>query len=547
VAAAAVAVGALVVTSGGADPAEPTAASPSTDATGEPGAHLPEGEVGGLSFSAAEAAGRLEEVTFPAACDLETGRVLLPLSFAPECYADADGTPGHSAPGVTEDAIRVVVYLPRDDDIVMTIAMAAVRSDDTSEQVRATYEALSDMYGSVMQTYGRTVELVFLEGSGSIADDVAARADAVRAMEDLDAFAVWGGPLLSSGWTEEVQARGGICIDCPALEEPGPTVFSVVPSADQTRQVLVEYLTKKLAGRPAVHAGDDAFYDRERVFGYLHLDTGTPAAKAGLDDLRRRLDEADVELAEVVGYALEPARFAEQAATAVARFQAAGVTTVVFSGDPLAPKTITEVATEQGYFPEWVVAGSTLVDTTAFARTFDQQQWRSAFGFSALTARLADGLADPERLHQWWTGGPAPADEMIKVFYPQPTLFFMGLQAAGPDLTAESFRAGLFSLAPQEPARTRQVVTFGDHGLWDELDQNGVDDFVEMWWDPDTSGPDEVGRDGRGMYRYVDGGRRYLPGGWGGDLRVFDPEGAVAVFDELPPDERPAEVPPPAR
>jgi hypothetical protein len=57
-----------------------------------------------------------------------------------------------------------------------------------------------------------------------------------------------------------------------------------------------------------------------------------------------------------------------------------------------------------------------------------------------------------------------------------------------------------------------------------------------VWWDPKATGPDELGRDGTGMYAYVDEGRRYLPGQWPKtEPNVFDRKGAVTLFDEAPP------------
>ena len=68
----------------------------------------------------------------------------------------------------------------------------------------------------------------------------------------------------------------------------------------------------------------------------------------------------------------------------------AGVTTVIFSTDPLVPGNITEEATKQGYFPEWVVGPSVLVDTTIFGRTFDQEQWAARLRHRLPAARADD-------------------------------------------------------------------------------------------------------------------------------------------------------------
>jgi hypothetical protein len=46
------------------------------------------------------------------------------------------------------------------------------------------------------------------------------------------------------------------------------------------------------------------------------------------------------------------------------------------------------------------------------------------------------------------------------------------------------------------------------------------------------------------MYRYVAGGRRWLPGRQPtADTAAFDPAGSVTVYDEPPPSDRPPSYP----
>ena len=65
-------------------------------------------------------------------------------------------------------------------------------------------------------------------------------------------------------------------------------MFTVVPSGDQLRLFMVEYVTKKLAGKPAEFAGDEALHDQERVFGWIQAETET-------DTLRWHLQRPDAE------------------------------------------------------------------------------------------------------------------------------------------------------------------------------------------------------------------------------------------------------------
>lgn len=515
----------------GADP-------PATDAGDE-------GPEGAVTYAMAVEAGTVDELEWLASCDTETGLVSMPNQYAAECYASVEDNGGATYQGVTAEEIKVVVYQAPEDDPVLAFITAPIAADDTNAQQAETLQTYTDMFNAIYQTYGRKVVLEFMTGSGTSTDEVAARADAVKAMEEMEAFAVLGGPVLSNAWTEEVKARGGVCIGCPGLRDAAPSVFGIIPSASQTRHMWIDYVGTKLAGRPAEHAGDEAMHGTERVFGQLYIDTGSADVQEGLDEQDELVADAGFEVVERIGYELNPGTLAEQASTAIARLQAAGVTSVIIGGDPIAPKTFTEVATQQGFFPEWILNGAPLQDTTAFGRTYDQAQWAHAFGISALAARTVNGLGDAERVYQWWAGEYPPADDTVGVIWPLPVVLLTGLQAAGPNLTMESFRDGLFSVPPNEANPTQQGVSYGDHGIWPHVDYGGIDDFAEVWWDPTVEGDDEIRKPGVGMYRSVDGGRRYRLGEWTDELKVFSLDGAVAIYEELPPEWAPPDPPPP--
>jgi hypothetical protein len=111
----------------------------------------------------------------------------------------------------------------------------------------------------------------------------------------------------------------------------------------------------------------------------------------------------------------------------------------------------------------------------------------------------------------------------------------------------------MFRLPPRGGDPANPYVSFGDHGFYrnvdgsPRLDYLAVDDMTEIWWDPDTESVDEGGRSGRGVWRYVDGGRRYLPGTMPRTPpNVFVEEGTVIEFTEatMPADQRIPEYPP---
>jgi hypothetical protein len=534
------------------DTSEPTDTTGATGTTG-PTDTGPPGEVTfPLSFSEAVDRGLVDQIDWGERCDTERGRVAVPDFFAPECYAPFDGDNGGATEeGVTGDTIKIVIYQAQDSDPVINYITDAIAVQDTNDQEIQTFRNMARYFETYYETYGRSVEIVQVVGSGIASDAVAARADAVRVAEEIKPFMVWGGPALTDAWGDEITARGIACISCvpgqPAewYAEKDPLVWAIDASSVQKQAHTVEFVGKQLAGKNAEHAGDPAFREQPRKFGLLYLESSGASSELA-DDFVAAMAEVGAPIAERVAYALDPATIQQTAAQAIARLKAAGITTIIFSGDPVAPRDFTREATAQNYFPEWVVSASTLVDTTAFARTYDQEQWKHAFGVTSLSARILPDIGGYYFLHKWFTGEEPPAPDTIGVNIPPMALFYAVLQNTGPELTRQSWRDALVALQGTQQAVTQPYLSWGDKGHWDWFDYHGIDDATIMWWDPDATGPDEIRKEGTGMWRYVDGGRRYLPGEWPTEEKLFDPEGAVDIYRERPADETPPPYPSPA-
>jgi len=526
-----------VVSSGGGDDEgdDDDTATGTTTATPDDG-ELPEGVV---TWSMAQEQDL--DVEFPDTCDTDEGKVAIPFFYRTECVANADDNGGATSDGVTGDEITVAVWLPNDSDPIFQIIREGLGFDDTVDEIRETYEGLVEIFQSYYQTYGRTVHLEFVEASGNSLDTVAARADAAGAI-DLQPFAALGGPLLANTWTEELHANEVVCLFCPGTNDPEPTSFGLVPSVYQTRRHVVNYVSTKLAGKPAEFAGDD-LKDEERVFGYLRMgisDSDESSAEKTTD----ALDEAGVEVAETVVYPLDPVGIQEHATSAVTKMKQAGVTTVLVEADPITLPAMTAEATKQDWFPEWVLSGFPFTDTSAFGRQMDQEQWAHAFGISYLPPASRPELSPAYQLYEWYFGEPPPADESLLLTYPSVVLLFTGLEFAGPNLTPETFQQALFAYPPTPRAVTQPSVDYGTE-VWGRDDYGGIDDFVEVWWNPDAEGEDEAGNTAKGLYEYVDGGKRYYADEYTDELKVFDPDGAVTEITDPPEAEIPPDYPPP--
>ncbi len=553
----AVVIGLVVAGGGDDDDDEATAAVDDTseETTSEDGseteAETPEIQ-GAISWTQAQDEGL--DVTFPDTCDPETGQAAIPYFFAAECYADVEDNGGATSQGVTEDTITVVYYSDPETDAVLDFITGPIQNDDTQAQVEETVQGFMELFGSYYQSYGRTVDLKIVRGSGASTDEVAARADAQAAIEEHKPFAAFGGPALTSAWADEMAAAGVVCISCGSTgseefrDARAPHLISIGMAGNQINLHGAEYISTKLVGKPAEFGGDDVA-TTDRVFGHVYISSSEESERSA-GQFADMLSERGVELAEQLSYELDPGRLPEQATSVISKLKESGVTSVIIQADPVAPASFTQEATAQEYFPEWIVVGGTLVDTNTFGRIFDQAQWEHAFGITTNSVPLDPTTTPGFALYEWFHGSPPPADQTAPILFPSPSLLHSIIQAAGPNLTPETFRDGLFAVTPTQRSISQPSLSWGNHGLWDDLDTendwSGIDDVAEWWWDPTTTGPDEIQREGTGMMRFVAGGKRYLPGEWDDTVSLFDPADTVTLFDEPPADERAPEYPSPA-
>lgn len=488
-------------------------------------------------------------------CDPATGRVRLPTIYAPKC-ADfpASARGGNSYQGVTENEIIVAVYRGQANQAT-TALLTAAGADDSREQIAATREAYVRLFEQHLNTYGRKIKLVYVEGSGAADNDAAAKADAIKVATEIKAFISWGDP--NNTYVNEVVARGVMCfctVSQPIDKYLGwaPYVFS--PGLMASTQGYVhrsEYIAKKVwldaAGNraKAKFAGDATYKLKDRAIAIVYYETKDNVYKSGVDFFVDRLrNEYNIELADRISYILDLAKAQEDARTIIARLKSKGVTTLFFSGDPLMPIFLTQEASNQNYRPEWLISGSALTDTTFFARTYDKTQWAQAFGISYLSARGPQEEGDAYRLHAWHYGRPPEADDTYGVIYPVPATFAAAVHLAGPELTPFTFRDALFYAALPAGGAWRGGITsiavsYGQKGLWPWDDYLAADDATEIWWDNTARGRDEIGNDGVGMYQYVDGGIRFLPGKWPtAETKAFVREGAITIYATTPKSDR---------
>ena len=102
--------------------------------------------------------------------------------------------------------------------------------------------------------------------------------------------------------------------------------------------------------------------------------------------LTKKLTAGHVNMASptTLSYTLDLTTLPTQAATIAEKLKASGATSVVFAGDPIMPIYLTKACAAIGYFPEWIITGIVLTDTSALGRYYDQSEWSHAFGVTSL-------------------------------------------------------------------------------------------------------------------------------------------------------------------
>lgn len=547
--------GALVVLDGSGDAGravavggDPEGGSGSQPA--EVGAPPPVGRMP-ITYDEAVEEGTTTQYEWGPNCDTELGTIKLPSVNAGPCVPVFDGDNGGATSlGVTGDSIKVVWYdASESGGLDSLLGDAGLR--DTPEQQFATLQDWAELYASVSETYGRSVELVRFSATGGFDDAVAAQADAERISQDIEPFAVLGGPPSDGGaFADELARNGIVCLGCALgmpeckVRESAPYLWGTEPATSQFVAGLTAWLTpgednSGLVGN-AEYAGDAELTSRERRFGVVHFDqdppvmTTCPGASAWPDDFT------------VETYLLDFATMPQRGAEIVAKMKSNDVTTIIYAGDPLMPIYLTSAAEAIDYHPEWIFTGTVLTDTNSFGRLYNQEQMAHAFGVSQTGVPVASDAGGALDLYRWYFGDESYPEARAghAVLLSNIPRLFRGIQMAGPELTPESFERAQFRIPPSGGDPVNPQQSHGNWGIFDNTDYNGTDDLAEIWWDPEAEGLDETDKLGKGMWRYARNGARFTPED-PPDPAPFVLEDTVTRFEELPLGARPPDYPPP--
>ena len=226
---------------------------------------------------------------------------------------------------------------------------------------------------------------------------------------------------------------------------------------------MVEYISKKLKDGNAEHAGDPALQGQKRKFGLIYIST-SDAVRAGRPTGSRQQPEGrpGSTLAERLAYK-SPVDLQNDAPGLIAKLKAAGVTSVLFAGDPVAPQPLTRAATGAGVLP-----GVDHDRRGAHRHVGLRPHLRPEAVGPRLRRELRCGPHDPDTngsqfLYQWYFGHDAPASTAAATSVINPALFFaviqgMGPQRHGPGLPGRPLRRRLPRPGPS-PSRRCPTAT----------------------------------------------------------------------------------------
>jgi hypothetical protein len=487
-------------------------------------------------------------------CDTKLGKVKVPWAYAAPCAKQFSGdNGGATATGVTKDSIKIVVY--QGDPAKNPLQSASVSkagADVSPATARLTYDGYFKMFEKYYNLYGRKLDIQYFPGTGGPMDEVTARADA-EAIADMHPFAVLSGPNQTPVWAETLTARHVLCLGNCSLAVPtktilanAPDLMGVGPTPEQAGLMTAKLVTGQLAGKNAVYGGD-AVKNKKRVFGVTHYDTVDGQQREAFATLKNALEKGGVKIAADLPFQLDLARGQENARTEIAKLKEAGVTTVIFTGDPLTPASLTKEATAQNYFPEWVIGSNVLVDIAVFGRTYDPEQWKHAFGLALTPSRVNQNVNPGYSLYKWFNGGPPP-DNTYGVIISDLTEIVTGIHLTGPNLTPDTFKDAIFNAPVAGGTPLAPLSSRGSHGLWPGTDWGGTDDTGLIWWNPKARGENEIGVVGDGLYEYTAMGKRWtladIPKT---DPGLFDAAKSVTIFTTVPKAYQPPSYPSPAK
>ncbi len=438
-------------------------------------------------------------------------------AYSPPCFEFTGDNGGDTAKGVTGDTIEVAYRNTAEGNVLGLFAdLSGMPINEDTEDLKRTADGLVEYFNENYQLYGRKLELTGYQGRGQLLQELfgggqeGAANDALKASDEIGAFADI--TALTQPYADALSRNGVVSFGAPYMsrewfEKRRPYAWTSTPDCSVVSEMSTEYANKKLLNQPAAFAeGDLKGQERKvAVIAPNNLEYQQCVA-TGLQVIRDAGNDIDLELE----YVLDFANVAAQAPALLAKLKDNDITSVACYCDPLMVLSLASQATEQDYFPEWLIGGVGFIDIDLvgqFINSAAPDQWKHAFGGSPSSPQALAGTSEAYKAYK-----SVRDDEpsiFVDVVYSQLLPLVLGVQMAGPNLTPETLETGMFSY----PEATGLAGTWD----WSPEHYSPVVDMREIWYDPAAPAP-MSGTPGS----YVDNGQRYRLG----DI----PEGTPEVF-----------------
>jgi Periplasmic binding protein len=472
----------------------------STTVAGSAASGAPAGTAGGSAAAAGAAAGgHAQTATAAAAATGKSGSCpgqpeQVPGDpYSPPCIAFSGSNGGATSPGVTANSINVTYRNTADSESFQQTLASLGGADitDTTADIERTISALATYFDTHFQFYGRKLNIEYFNGQGSITNELLgsgqqqADADAVTAAQQLHAFAELDGvtePYDVALAGQKVISIGAPYLSASFMGQYAPYMWSLDTESNDVVTATQDLYLKSMAGGKAAYAGGSLLNQPRKVAIIAPSDPWYQTAAAAAV---QQAAAAGYPVADNIQYQLNLSTLSSQAATVISQLQNDGITTVICGCDPVFPVYLTSRAAEQGYTPEWVVAGVALTDNDIVGQLFDQQEWNHAFGvtFAGPTMPKQDtfGYAAYESV----SPGTQPANA-VDLIYAQMYEMAIGIQMAGPDLTPQTFENGMRAYPGSQAGASNAF-----YGTWDfpAGHYTPQTDWAFIYWDPTKISP----------------------------------------------------------
>ena len=383
--------------------------------------------------------------------------------YAPICVPAWHGNnKGATAAGVTGSTITLTYREAASTELQAIYSIVPASVIGTNEQAIQTMQAYINVFNKQFELYGRKVVLKTFTGKGDFVselngqDQQGAAEDAVTA-KGLGAFADSSGIDATPVYTQALANQHVVGLTIfggpdQEFKQSSPYLYTTNTVCSKGNAQTEQLVERTLNTTKTSFAGDVALNGKKRVFGFIG--TGTAQSQQCDAEVIADLKAKGISMAlPPVSMSLSGTTLTEEANTAIGQFKAAGVTTILCSScDFFTPIFLTKAADGQNYHPEWIETD--FLDALTALQSPTQLSSVQGFG------NQSPPKQSTEAYKAFQMGAPA-GTQIIPSFsyvYEPLLMFFAAVQAAGPDLTPETFQQAFRSLPNSLPG--------GMYGNW---------------------------------------------------------------------------------